>query len=303
MLGEVGHRAPCFVYGEPLENPEWLAELSPNLRQFWQNRRTINVFAKKYFSWLYRFVWDCDVTMSGFYQTDPDGNGVRTQTTFTSLTKVGAVSTGRENKTPQYNEDGTTTLVADPAFNTYPSRYGQMPEEDLLKQRHNPCVQANSASVYFDGRYRRTGALIGTTGLNDPAITVWNGAPANVSQISITSMVSDQTRYFYAAYTVTFPISRTLTIQPAGGPTWYATHYEPEQNKIWPMVLFGGNPATVDWEGLKPADSAQPVSHPTSTALEVDGVTIPVGTSWNQGGTSGRLDISVRWYPKAIRNL
>lgn len=302
MLGEVGHRAPCFAYGEPLKNPKWLAELSPDLRQFWQNRRTISVSTEKYFSWLYRLVWDCDVTMSGFYQTDPDGNGIRTQTTFTNLTKVGAVSTNRENKIPQYNEDGTTTLVPDPAFNTDPSRYGQMPEEDLFKQRHNPCVLANSAAVYFDARYRRTGYLIGTTGLEDPPITTWIGAPANASQISITYAVQNQTRYFYAAYTVTFPFSRTLTVQPVGTDA-YATHYDPSKGKIWPMMVLGGSPATTNWEGLAPSDASQPSSHPTITALEVDGVTIPAGTSWNHGGTSGRLDISVRWYPKAIRNL
>jgi len=240
--------------------------------------------------------------MSGFYQTDPDANGIRTETTFTGLTKVGAVNTGRENKTPRYNEDGTTSLVPDPSFNTDPAPYGQPPDDWLMKQRHNPCVQANATAVYFDARYRRTGALIGATELNDPPITTWAGAPANASQISITSTVADQIRYFYAAYTVTFPFSRTLTVQPLGTDA-YATHYDPSKGKIWPMMMLGGSPATTNWEGLTPGDASQPTSHPTLTALEVDGVTIPCGTTWNQGGTSGQLSISIRWYAQAIRDL
>lgn len=300
---EIGHRTPCFAYGEPPDNPEWLGNISQDLQLFWQKRRQVSVSTQKYFSWLYRTVWDCDVAMSGFYRTDPDGHGVRTQTTFTGLSKVGAVQTGRENKMPQYNSDGTTTLLPDPSLNSDPSLYGQIPETWLMQQRHNPCVQSNSAAVYFDARYRRTGLQIGATGLNDPPITSWAGAPANASQISITSLVSDQTRYFYAAYTVTFPFSRTLGVQPAAGSTLYATHYDPDQNKIWPMLLFGGSPATVNWEGLAPADAAQPSSHPTTTALEVDGVTIPAGTSWSQYGTSGQLNISVQWKIARERDL
>jgi hypothetical protein len=303
VLEEIGHRAPCFAYGEPAENPEWLGNVSQDLQLFWQKRRQVSVTTQQYFSWLYQAVWDCDVTMSGSYQTDPDDRGVRQITTFSSLTKVGAVQTGRENKMPQYNSDGTTTLVPDPSFNSDPSLYGQIPESWLMKQRHNPCVQSNSAAVYFDVRYRSTGQLIKTTGLNDPPITSWAGAPANASQISITSLVSDQTRYFYAAYTVTFPFSRTLGVQPAAGSTLYATHYDPDQNKIWPMLLFGGSPATVNWEGLAPRDAAQPSTHPTTTALGVDGVTIPAGTSWNLGGTSGNLNISTKWLVSGKRDL
>lgn len=302
MLTEIGHRAPCFAYGEPAAEPDWIENYSEDLKKFWENRRKVSVPTDQYFTWLYRTIWDCEVTLSGFYKTDPDERGITTETTFLSLTKLETVQPGRQNKVPQYNADGTTTLVPDPAFNTTPSEYGQIPEEDLVKQRHNPCVQANSAVAYFDGRYRRTGTLIGSTGLNDPPITAWEGAPANVSQISIISAVQDETRYFYASYTVTFPFSRTLTVQPLGGEV-NATHYDPEQNKIWPRLLFGGSPATVDWEGLAPADSAQPSAYPTTTALEVDGVTISAGTSWNQGGTSGRINISVRWIAQAVRDL
>ena len=303
MLEEIGYRAPCFAYGELPENPEWLSNLSQNLQLFWQKRRQVSVSTQQYFSWLYQAVWDCDVTMYESYQSDPDDRGVRLITTFLNLTKVGAVQTGRENKTAQYNSDGTTTLVADPSFNSEPSLYGQIPESWLMKQRHNPCVQSNSAAVYFDVRYRRTGQLIGTTGLNDPPITSWAGAPANASNISITSLVSDQTRYFYASFTVTFPLSRTLDVQPLAGFNLYVTHYDPDQNKIWPMLLFGGSPATVNWQGFAPRDADQPSTHPTTTALTVDGQNIPAGTSWNHQGSSGNLRISTRWFVKGKRDL
>jgi len=273
------------------------------LQLFWQKRRQVSVPTQQYFSWLYQAVWDCDVTMSGSYQTDPDDRGIRTRTTFTSLTKVGAVQTGRENKTAQYNSDGTTTLVPDPSFNSEPNKYGQIPDSWLIKQRHNPCVQSNSAAVYFDVRYRRTGELIGTTGMNDSPISSWANAPANASQIFISNLVSDQTRYFYAAYTVTFPFSRTLTIQAFSNSASYATYFEPDQNKIWPMLLFGGSPATVNWQGFAPRDADQPSTHPTTTALTVDGQNIPAGTSWNHQGSSGNLRISTRWFVKGKRDL
>lgn len=286
---EIGHRTPCFAYGEPPYNSEL----------FLQMRRHVSVPTDQYFRWLYRAVWDCDVTMIGYYQTDPDDRGVRTHTTFTGLTKVGAVNSYRENKYPQYNTDGTTTLVPDPSFNSYPNVYGQIPENWLMQQRYNLCVSANVAVVYFDVRYRRTGELIGVTGLDDPTITTWAGAPANVSEISITSIVSDETRYFYADYTVTFPFYCYLSVESAAG----SNYYDPNQNKIWPMLLFDGSPATVNWKGLVPADADQPSTHPTTTALEVDGVTIPSGTSWGLYGTSGQLNISVKWKIARDRDL
>lgn len=303
MLSSIGHRSACFRYGSPPKTPSWLTD-NANQKNFWAARRSVSVSIHTYFSWLYQTVWDCDVTMSGSYRSDPDDRGVRQITTFSSLTKVGAVQPGRENKTPWYNSDGSTTLVPDSAFNTDPNKYGQIPEQDLIKQRHNPCVQTNSAVVYFDGRYRRTGVVIGATGLDDPPITAWTGAPSNVSQISITSIVQDQARYFYAAYTVTFPFSRTLIVQPLESQSpEYGTYYDPSTQTIWPMILFGESPATVNWQGLVPKDADQPSTHPTTTTLTVDGQNIPAGTSWSLGGSSGNLSISTRWFVKGKRDL
>jgi hypothetical protein len=302
VLASIGHRTPCFAYGEPIAEPAWLENAGEYVQQIWEARRQVSVSTDQYFRWLYRAVWDCDVTMSGSYRTDPDGNGIRTETTHLSLTKVGAVQTGRENKMPQYNSDGTTTLVADPFFNTQPDVYGSLPGDWLVLQRHNPCLPSNTVAVYFDARYRRTGQLIGVTGLNDPAITFWAGAPANVSAVAITSVVQDQTRYFYAAYTVTYPLDRALQINPVGTEI-VATHYDPASRQIWPWLTFGGSPAAVNWHGYTPKDSAQPAAYPTTTALEVDGVAIPAGTSWSQYGTFGQLNISVNWKIARERDL
>jgi len=301
MLTDIGHLSPCFRYGQPAINPSWLAQ-NPELATFWAARRSVSVPIDKYFNWLYQSVWDCDVTLSGSYQTAPDGLGIREITTFSSISKVGSVSTGRENKTPKYNSNGTTTLITSSTFNTDPFQYGRIPEDWLMKQRHNPCVQSNTAAVYFDASYRRTGALIGTTGLGDPPITSFN-ASSQTSAINITSRVKDNTRYFYASYTVTFAFSRTLTIQPSSSTPQYGTHYDPETKTIWPMLIFGGTPATVNWQGLAPKDSNQPSTHPTTTSLSVDGKSIPAGTSWNVAGVSGNLNISTRWFIKNNRDL
>jgi hypothetical protein len=177
-----------------------------------------------------------------------------------------------------------------------------LPGDWLVLQRHNPCLPSNTVAVYFDARYRRTGAAIGSTGLNDPPITTWTGAPANVSAVAITSVVQDQARYFYAAYTVTYPLARTLQINPVGTEI-VATHYDPASRRIWPWLAFGGSPAAVNWHGYTPKDSAQPAAYPTTTALKVDGVAIPAGTSWSQYGTSGQLNISVKWKIARERDL
>jgi len=241
--------------------------------------------------------------MAGSYRSDPDDRGVSEVTTFSSLTKVDAVSTDRENKIPRYNNDGTTSIVSNSNFNSKPSKYGKIPEDWLMRQRHNPCLHANKAAAYYDARYIRTGQLIGTTGL-DSSITSWDNHPANASQISISSIASGGSRYFYASYVTTFPFSRTLIVQPESSDApEYGTYYDPSIQTIWPMILFGGSPATVNWEGLAPRDADQPSSHPTTTALEVDGVSIPAGTSWNLGGSVGNLSISTRWFVKGKRDL
>jgi hypothetical protein len=298
----MGHRSACFWYGTPPENPSWLTD-SEDQRNFWAARRSVSISIHTYFSWIYQAIWDCDVSMSGSYRSDPDDLGVSQVTTFSSLTKVGTVQPGRENKTPNYNSDGTTTLVRDPAFNTDPNTFGQIPEKDLIKQRHNPCVQSNSATVYFDGRYRRSGLFIGSTGLSNPLLTAWSGAPANASEISISYITSGGSRYFYASYVTTFPFSRTLIVRPQSSLPDYGTYYDPSIQTIWPMILLGGSPATVNWQGLAPKDADQPSTHPTTTALTVDGKNIPAGTSWNHGGSSGSLSISTRWFVKGKRDL
>jgi hypothetical protein len=288
---EIAHATPCFSYGKPPLNPD----LPPNQQIYWQKRRQVSVSISKYFAWWYRAVWDCDVAMSTFFTNDPDDNNVRQKSTLQSLMKEGSVQLFRENKQAQYNDDGTTSFVPIPDFNE------QIPEEWLIKQRYNLCVRdlSNIVDVYFTARYRITGELIGSKGLNEKPITSWSGAPLNASQISITSLVANQTRYFYAAYTQKSPFKFQLLIPPDN-----QTYYDPTTKEIWPnLVFFGYNGLGANWEGLATADIDQPSNYPTNTSLQVDGVPIPAGTDWMKNGTSGMMNISIQWHIVKERDL
>jgi hypothetical protein len=302
MLTELGYKSPCFVYGKPPEHPEWYNDATEIYKKFWDARKGVNCSIVQYFRWLYLAIWDCDVSLSSTALGTVDDNGKIYSSRTNQITKVGTIQNNRENKKPQYNEDGTISLVSDPTFNSSPTKYGKNPDEWINLQRHNRCAgEAVKVTSFFTIRSTVQNEYIGSRGVDENPITKWPHGK-QITSVNITSVVREQIKYFYVSYQITQPASFSLNYTSSGSDA-FGTYYETTNGKIFPLITFEGSSYNVNWPGFVTPDSKQPASFPTQSRLSIDGINIPVGTDWAQIGSSGSLNIDVKWKIVTDRNL
>jgi hypothetical protein len=120
-------------------------------REYVNAKRNLKIDINKFYLWMYRSIWNCDLTINASARIGQEllGNH-NVQNYYTikiqSAQKVGVVQHGRDRKKPIVNGLGRTTLIDD-ASNPLPKEY---PKEILYKIRANPCYPTNGSAVYFD---------------------------------------------------------------------------------------------------------------------------------------------------------
>lgn len=313
------HPAP-IMRPEPVKTPDWFSQF-PGLEEFWSARLSTTTSTEKFFSWVYQYEWNCDLSISATFTSDPDERGKTGKITYGSLKKVAVISPGRENKKAVAKEDGTWGIGPDENFNKTPRPFGKIPDAWLATQKMNPCVAGSEALAYFDGQYTYSDLYIGSTGLDDDPITdfqVIGVNPKAIKSKQISSITDNDSRHFYVTYTARMHVLRSISIFPAAS-VFYGSYINIDKNKVWPGVIFGGYPLANDWEGsgndgFARKDSKQPSINTVKTSVSIDGVKIPAGTKMSPFDAGGGLNgfsenaknlanISVQWTRARLRDL
>ena len=261
--------------------------------QKYVNARTnLQVDIDKFYLWLYRSIWDCELKISGSCRIPQEifpagsGGGINYYTrSIRSVVKVGSVQHGRDRKIAITNASGRTSLIDDPS-NQLPKGY---PKEILYKIRSNPCYLLNGSTVYFDCFQRIENLLFDIQYSYRPPPTPNFSSREDVS---ITTKQYGIFTLYLVSWTLCQPVKCEIYLNP-GGTTVY--HYT--RKKYIPSVTFGySSPA--DWIGLYDSEENSGSEFTSKSALSVDGISIPSSTVFDFGqgeAVSGQLNINLDW--------
>lgn len=282
--------APCVdLYNEE----EYVADLYPSNQEYINARKNLKIDINKFYLWLYRSIWDCDLTINasakiGQELFDSRDNPQNYYTvTIKSVKKVGIVQHGRDRKEAVTDRLGRTTLIDD-QLNLLPSKY---PKEILYKIRSNPCFQISGSTVYFDcvQRFENNAYAVTFKGQPTPEFP-FNSSFENVSLSRLEYGI-----YYFHIFSGTRYLQAkcNIYIDPFG------SVYDYSLKKYIPNVYFGDSPVT--WVGLITSDQNK------KSTLTVDGVSIQSSTAFDYGQFNGTpddpnetslLDMNLNWTTK-----
>jgi hypothetical protein len=288
---------PCLTI-KPSKKPTYMNQ------DYWDARNKVSITLAQYVKWV-NAKWEGGKVMSGSYSKKVECGTCESSeiTAHISTNKTHDESYNRLNKVVKNN----LTCEGEPrdGFNDIPSRYGKIPEADLMKMRYNVCY-GNEATAVFLTKYNRTndpGGNYCSPDENAPSAEE-SCAPgvANVDSRSINTTTcgncgSGKKTCVWCSYNVRFCSS--IYIEILGG--WY----DIETKKVFPDIAFGGSYPRYNWVGytLKDSENTGPQGkHRTSTNVKVDGISIPCGTDWSTFGDSGSINSTLTWTVR-IRDL
>lgn len=278
----------------------------------------------QYAKWISN-IWECKMSLSGYYNFDEAGCSECPRKEFTRHTRTifrfmehptGTYSetTHRTNKCPvlEFPEKGDGYNYKEakcPDFNSYPNRYGKIPEEDLNKIRYNVCF-GNSAKGWHKTWYRREdtgeGGYCPCPGTTDPKPPPgWPSSNSEAPSWKTTTCgeceCSDGDggtykvgfKCIFGGYTIFF--RGTASLAMAGG------YYNTETRQVHPLVNISGEFPGVGWvhdgDVLPDAENTGPQNkHKTQTKMIIDGKSMPIGTFGNSTrGVAGNFVFSTTW--------
>ena len=304
---------------EPTKRPAWLNEFP--YYKYWDLRLATTVSVEKFFSWFYRYKWDCELKISATFVGNPDALGRTPSLTYGPIQRVLVATEGRDIKTAEKKADGTWNIIDDVTLNNKPRTNGKIPNSWFPTQKRNPCLSSIRVRAFFNAQFTYTNAYLGYQDIqyfpNPPSDSqVFPDRPEIISK-QVNRVTVGNTRHFYATYTSRFQMLRTMFINPNGG-VINGSYISLQKNKIWPGIVFDGEYLVNDWaasyeEGFAPKDSDQPSYNIVNTTVKIDGVTIPAGTKMNPIATGSVLDgfsdsgtntvnISLEWTRGGIRD-
>ena len=265
-------------------------------------RQNLKIDIHKFYLWMYRSVWDCDLTISASARIGQElfgtSGGVQNYytTRIQSAQKVGIVQHGRDRKIQVVDSLGKTTLIDD-ASNLLPTGY---PKDLLYKIRSNPCYPTNGSVVYFDCMQRTENFVYAVLFKERPAPKFESSAYENVT---ITKREFGIYNFHIFSGTRYIPVKCEIYLNPG------ESFYDYSQKKYLPDVSFGSSPAT--WIGLLPSDNAS-TNFTQNSTLSVDGISIQsaAGLDFGQGAgnpsdpeESAQLNVSLKWKISQERDL
>jgi len=282
--------APCVdLYNEE----EYVANLNSSNQEYINARKNLKIDINKFYLWLYRSIWDCDLKINATAKIGQElfGGNNNSQnyytTTITSVEKVGIVQHGRDRKKAITDSLGRTTLIDDES-NLLPDKY---PKEILYKIRSNPCFPISGSTVYFDCVQRFANVVYSVRFKDLPAPKFpFNSSFENVSL----SRREFGNLYFYIYSGTRYVQAKcNIFIDPL------KSVYDYSLKKYIPNVYF--TDSAVTWVGLQTSDQNK------KSTLTVDGVSIQSSTAFDYGQFSGTpddpnetrlLDINLNWTTK-----
>jgi hypothetical protein len=296
---------------KPKEKPSGMNQ------DYWDARNRVSIDIHQFFKWL-NGEWDAQKIMSGQYVQYPQscGDGCKRaeSTTHASTTYV-SVTDGdgaRKNDCPESDGTGPVprwTKGTCDRFNTTPSQYGKIPEEELKKRRYNVCLPTK-AMAYYLTTYKRKDigpwAVCGCPGFQPPDSSqiqpstntdsrTWQTSTCKQCDCGGDPPTKASIRCYWGSCRTSFYSSVSISFD-AGG-SWY----DPETKKVYPKILISGAYPNFGWLGDHPKDTpgrGAEGKHTTSTKVTVDGVDIPCGTSWYAAGQSGNISLSIAYTVK-----
>ena len=289
-------------------------------QDYWDARNKVSIDIHKFFKWI-NAEWDVKKTMSGQYlqyeKSCGDGSERQESTTHTSTTYISVTdgSTGIYDA-PQRKNDCPKSDYTFPVpsfvkgtcdnFNSYPSRYGKIPESDLKKRRYNVCLPTK-AMAYYQTTYKRKelgphgrctcpGWEPPSTSILQPGTNTdgrtWQTSSGGECECGGDPPTQAPIRCYWGSVRTRFYSTAHISFDVAG--SWY----DPETKKVYPAINLGGAYPNFGWLGDHPKDTparGAQKKHTTSTKVTVDGISIPCGTTWYTGGKEGNVSLSITY--------